>query len=408
MAGAKVKVLVLGAGFGGLYTALLAHRALGRRAEVTVVDRNEYFLFTPLLYQIVTGALAPRHVARPLARLVPRDVRFVQAEVRAVDLPGRRVETEGGPFPYDFLVIALGSVTNFYGLRSVEEHAFPFRILSDALCLRAHLERRFGEAQQDPRMAAPDHMRVVVAGAGCTGVELVTELHDWLHGPLRRRFPGVADGAVSLILAEALDHLLCPIDPALMRAAIRSLVERDIDIRFGHIVNDVGPDRARAQTTAGEVEIVTRTVVWTAGIKGHPLLAGLPVAYGPGGRIRVSATLQVPEYPDVLVVGDAAACPDQGSGLVPVTAQVAVQQAPAAAQVLAALVAGRDPEPFRYRRKGEVLGLGRLGAVAEAFGFKFVGLPAWLVSRAVHLARLPDWGDRVAVAWAWAKDLVKG
>lgn len=407
MAGAKAKVLVLGAGFGGLYTALLAHRALGRRAQVAVVDRNEYFLFTPLLYQIVTGALAPRHIARPLARLVPRGVRLVQAEVRAVDLPGRRVETEGGPFPYDFLVIALGAVTNFYGLRSAEEHALPFRTVADALHLRAHLERRFGEAQADPHMAQ-DHLRVVVAGAGCTGVELITELHDWMRGPLRRRFPGVPASAVSLILAEALDHLLCPIDPTLMRAAVRSLVERDIDIRFGHIVNNVAPDRARAQTTAGEVEIVTRTVVWTAGIKGHPLLAGLPIGYGPGGRIRVSATLQVPEYPEVLVVGDAAACPDQGSGLVPVTAQVAVQQAPAAANVLAALLAGRDPEPFRYRRKGEVLGLGRLGAVVEAFGFKFVGLPAWLVSRAVHLARLPDWGDRVAVAWAWAKDLVKG
>lgn len=408
MAGAKAKVLVLGAGFGGLYTALLAHRALGRRAEVTVVDRNEYFLFTPLLYQIVTGALAPPHIARPLTRLLPRDVRFVQTEVRAVDLPGRRVETEVGLLPYDFLVIALGAVTNFYGLRSVEEHAFPFRTLADALHLRAHLERRYREAQQDPYMAAPDHLRVVVAGAGCTGVELVTELHDWMHGPLSRRFPSVPHNALSLILAEALDHLLCPIDPALMRAAVRSLVERRIDMRFAHVVNDAGPDFARAQTTAGEVEIMTRTVVWTAGIKGHPLLAGLPVAYGPGGRIRVSTTLQVPEYPDVLVVGDAAACPDQGSGLVPVTAQVAVQQAPAAAQVLAALVAGRDPEPFRYRRKGEVLGLGRLGAVAEAFGFKFVGLPAWLVSRAAHLARLPDWGDRVAVAWAWAKDVVKG
>lgn len=401
------RILVLGAGFGGLYTALLAHRALGRGAEVTVVDRNKYFLFTPLLYQIVTGALAPRHIARPLTRLLRRNVQFRQTAVRAIDFVGRRVETEQGPLAYDFLVIALGGVPNFYGLRSVEEYAFPFKGLPDALRLRAHIERRFGEARADPRPAR-DRLRVLVAGAGCTGVELATELHDWMRGPLCRRYPGVPDDEISVILAEALDHLLCPADPDLMRAAVRSLVERAIDVRFGHTVTDVGPDYVRVRTTAGEAEIAVGTVVWTAGIKGHPVLAGLPIAYAPDGRINVSATLQVPEYPEVLVLGDAAACPDQGERLVPATAQVALQQAPAAARVLAALLAGRQPEPFRYRRKGEVLGLGRMGAVAEAFGFKFVGLPAWLISRAIHLARLPDWGDRVAVAWEWAKDLVQG
>lgn len=404
VAGERARILILGAGFGGLFTALQAYRVLRHRAAITLVDRNDYFLFTPLLYQAVSGTLRPHHVARPLARLLPRGLQFVQTTVRVVDLDRRRVETEDGPLAYDFLVLALGGIPNFHALESVERYALTFKSLPDALRLRAHLERRFAETQDSPRQA-PDLLRTVVTGAGCTGVELVTELFDWMRGPLLRRYPGVRGDAVALILVEALDHLLCPMDRRFRRAAIRQLLARHIDVRLGHHVTKVGPGWVSVRTASGEETLSCGTVVWTAGIKGNPVVAGLPVAFDPGGRIQVTETLQVPGRPEVLALGDLAACQESGAGPLPATAQVAVQQAPAAARVLAAVLAGRPPESFRFKRKGEVLGLGRFGALAEAFGFRFMGLPAWLIARTIHLARLPDWGDRIAVAWEWAKEL---
>lgn len=406
---ARARVLILGAGFGGLYTALEAHHALGRQAEITIVDRNDYFLYTPLLYQITTGELAPRHLARPLARLLPRDVRFVQAEVHAVDLTARRVETQAGPLTFDFLVISLGGVPNFYGLASAERHALTFRTLPDALRLRSHIEQRFAEAARDPTHAS-DVLRTIITGAGCTGVELAAELHDWMWGPLRQQFPTVPEQTLTLVLAEALDHILCPMDPGFRRAVVRKLRERRIDVRLSAKVTEVGPDIVRVTDGEGQETVISSgTVIWTAGIKANPVVASLAATAGaaPWGRLLVTETLQVNGHPEVVAIGDAAACPDGAGGFVAATAQVAVQQGPAAARTLRALIAGAPPAPFRYKRKGEVVGLGRAGAMAEAFGFRLMGYPAWLLARTIHLARLPEWGDRMAVAWEWAKELTR-
>lgn len=397
-------MLILGAGFGGLYTALQMHRLLGSRAEITLLDRNDYFLFTPLLFQAVSGTLKTHHVARPLARLLPPGIRFIQTTVHGVDLIGRRVDTDAGALSYDFIVLALGGVPNFYGMASAERHALPFKRLGDVDRLRSHIQHRFAEAERHARRAA-DLLRTVVTGAGCTGVELIAELHDWLRGPLLRQFPGVRNETVELVLAEALDHLLCPMDPQLMRLAVRKLLERQIDVRLGTFVTEVGDGWLQVRTPSGEQkQIPCGTIVWTAGIKANPVVSNLGVPSESGGRIQVSSTLQILAHPEALAIGDLAACPDPQGGILPATAQVAVQQAPAAARVLYALIAGQEPKHFRYKRKGEVVGLGRMGALAEVFGFKLMGLPAWLIARTIHLARLPDWGDRISVAWEWAKD----
>lgn len=400
------RVLILGAGFGGLFTALQAARLLSDRAAITLVDRNDYFLYTPLLFQVVSGTLQSRHVARPLARLLPARIRFVQTPVYTIDLDRRRVDTHDGSLEYDLLVIALGGVPNFFGLASAEQHALPFKWLPDVPRLRAHIEEQFVEAAHHPDRAA-DLLRTVVTGAGCTGVELAAELHDWMYGSLARTHPTVPPSAIGITVAEALDHLLCPMDPGLRRAALRKLTERRIAVQLSSLVNGVGPDWIEYRSNGDATRVACGTVVWTAGIKPNPLVSALPVTVGPGDRIVVSDTLQVPGHPNVLAVGDLAACADQHGGILPTTAQVAVQQAPAAARTLAALIEGRVPQPFRYKRKGEVVGLGRTGALVEAFGVKMVGLPAWLVGRIIHLSRLPDWGDRVAVAWEWARDLLR-
>lgn len=403
---APASVLILGGGFGGLYTALIASRLLSGRAELTIIDRNDYFLYTPLLFQVAGGTLEAHHVARPLKRLLPRSVRIVRADVTAIDVDAKQVAAGGESFAYDYLVLALGGVPNFYGMATAERHALPFKWLPDVFHLRDHIEQRFAEAAAEPRRAR-DVLRTVVTGAGCTGVELVAELHDWMSGPLLRQYPSIPQDAPSLVLAEAFDHLLCPMDPNLMREAVRKLLDRRIDLRLGRFVSEVGPGWLKFRGPSGDEQVPCGTVVWTAGIKPAPIIADLALPRGPGGRIEVSPTLQVTGHPTILVLGDLAACPDPAGGLLPQTAQVAVQQGPAAARTLAALIVGKDPPAFHYRRKGEVVGLGRMGALAEAFGIRLAGLPAWLFSRTVHLARVPDWGDRVAIALQWVKALLE-
>lgn len=385
------RVVVLGGGFGGLFTALAASRWLRDRARVVLVDRNEFFLFTPLLYDVVTGRLSPHHVARPLRRLLPRSVEFLQAEVDEVDLDRRTVRTNRGELSYDFLVLALGAVPNFYGICGAQEHALPFKGLGDAL----HLRRRVLEhlARQERGV-----LRLALVGAGCTGVELSVGLHDWT-----RRL-----GRVRIALLEAMPQLLCPRDPRLMQATVEALRSRDIEVRLGTSVGEVREDGVVTGPGEAQELVPADLVVWTAGVQANPLVRQLPVDLAPGGRVRVSPTLQLPSFPEVVALGDLAAFPDPTGGFLPATAQVAVQQAAAAAKALRALVDGRAPDPFRYRPKGEVLGLGRMGAVAEVFGLRLVGLPAWLLLSLAHLVRLPDWGDRAAVAWEWAKDAVTG
>ena len=399
------RILILGGGFGGLFTALETRKRLAGRADITLVDRNDYFLYTPLLHQIVSAALQPHHLARPLTKLLPPDVRFVQTTAHGIDPDGGAVETEAGRLDYDYLVIALGAVPNFYGLQSVEEHAFPFKWLPHAKRLRAHLIGRFAEADAHPERAR-DLLRTVVTGAGCTGIELVTELHDWMRGPLHRQFPDVPPDAVQLMLVEALDHLLCPMDPRLMREAARQLVSREIDAELNTQVREAGPDRVTLRRGEALETVPSGTVVWAAGIRPNPILQDLPFGIDARGRVQVTETLQAEEWPNVLAIGDIAACPDADRSALPPTAQVAVQQAPAAARTLAALIEGKKPDPFHYKRKGEVVDLGRSAALAEAFGTRFTGLPAWLLGRTIHLARLPDWGDRTTVAWEWAKGVL--
>lgn len=385
------RVVVLGGGFGGLFAAVAASRGLRGRAQLVLVDRHDAFLFTPLLYDVVTGRLSPHHVARPLRRLLPPSVEFVQATVEEVDLHRRTVRTDRGPLRYDFLVLAVGSVPNFYRVPGAQEHALPFKSLGDALRLR---ERVLGAVGR----GAGGAVRVAVVGAGCTGVELSVALHDWT-----RRL-----GGAQVALLEAMPRLLCPMDPRLMRATVDALRSRDIEVHLGAVVEEVRGEGVVVRRGEARELVPADLVVWTAGVQASPLAKELPVEHGPGGRVRVGATLQLPSFPEVVALGDVAACPDGAGGYLPATAQVAVQQAAAAGRALQALVEGRTPGPFRYRRRGEVLGLGRMGAVVEAFGLRLVGFPAWLVASLVHLVRLPDWGDRAAVAWEWAKDAVAG
>ena len=412
MAEAK-RIVVLGGGFGGLYAALHLKNALKpREAEIHLVSRTDYFLFTPLLHEVAAGLLEPRDVARPLAALLGRRVLFHHTGITRIDLEGRRVETEGGDVPYDTLVIALGSETNYYGLPNVEGQSLPLKTLDDALNLRNHFLDLFRRADReiDPE-TRKRLLTVVLAGAGCTGVELVAELHYLVTHGLDKAYPNIdADREMRLIVVEATDRLLCPKDMVLAERAQKIMRERRIETIFRTAVAG-REDHAvlvRDMDTKHERKIPAETLIWTAGIQPNRLVRELPLEKDRRGSLITEQTLQVKDHPEVFALGDCAVVPHRADAIefAPWTAQAALQQARVAAKNIVAGMRGKPMIPFRYRNMGEVVTLGGTEGVSEIFGLRLRGVPGWLAARMAHLARLPDWSDRVRVAAEWGLDFL--
>ena len=392
------RVVVVGAGFGGLWAA----RALaGRAVEVLLVDRNNYHTFLPLLYQVAAAELGPTDIAYPVRSILRRapNVRFLMAEVTGLDLDARTLETDRGTIPWDRLVLALGSVPNFFGVEGADEHAFPLRDMKDAIPLRHHLLGRFEAAAAEPdaerRRAA---LTFTIVGGGPTGVEYAGALAELVHGPLRRDYPTLV-GEPRVVLVEAGDGLLRGMPERLGVWAADRLERRRVEVRTETQVTRV--TRSAVLLGGGE-SISSETVVWTAGVKGDPRVAawGLPV--GRGGRVPVTDRLHLEAWPDVYVVGDLAWLEQEGEPL-PQVAQVAMQQGERAAANILRSLGGEVPEPFRYKDYGMLAVIGRNAAVAHMAGRAFSGFPAWLLWLLVHIAQLIGFRNRVLVLvnWAW-------
>jgi len=407
------RIVVLGGGFGGLYTALNLKGALKpREAEIHLVSRTDHFLFTPLLHEVAAGLLDPEEVARPLPNLLGRRVAFHHTTVTRLDLEARCVETEDGGLPYDTLVIALGSETNYYGLPNVEGQSLPLKTLDDAMNLRRHFQDLFrrADAETDPE-ARKRLLTVVLAGAGCTGVELVAELHWYVTHGLARAYPNVdAEREMRLIVVEATDRLLCPKDMVLADRAKKVMQERRIETIFRTAVTgrEPGAVHLRDMDTGEESRIPAETLIWTAGIQPNRLVRELPLEHDRRGSLVTGPTLQVKGRPEVYALGDCAAVPVSSGAddFAPWTAQAALQQAKVAAKNIAAGMHGKPMAPFRYRNMGEVVTLGGTEGVSEVFGLRLRGVPGWLAARMAHLARLPDWSDRVRIAAEWGLDFL--
>jgi NADH dehydrogenase len=389
----------VGAGFGGLWAA----RGLARCAvDVTLVDRNNYHTFFPLLYQVAAAELGPTDIAHPVRSIFrrARNVTVRMAVLIGLDLDARHVLTDGGQIPYDYLVLAIGSEPNFLGVAGAAEHAFPLRWMSDAISLRHHVLTRFEAAESATPGRKARLLTFVVVGGGPTGVEYAGALSELIFGPLLEDFPSVGAHEVRIELLEASDSILRGMPPECGRYATERLAPRRVRVRLGAVVEAVEPTAVRL---AGGERVPTETVVWTAGIQGEPRAAewGLPV--GRGGRVPVTEVLHVAERPEVFVVGDLAYREDEHGKPLPQVAQVAIQQGRCAARNILRVVAGEEPVAFRYRDPGMLAVIGRNAAVAHVFGFAFRGLTAWLLWLGIHISWLIGFRNRALVLlnWGW-------
>lgn len=395
----RPRIVVVGAGFGGLW----AVRTLAfEPVEVLLVDRRNHHTFFPLLYQVAAAEIEPEAIAFPIRGLLRRfpNVGFEMAEVQGIDLTARRLETDGPPIDYDFLILAPGSLAHTFGVPGVAEHAFFLKDLDQAVALRNHILSAFERAAREPDpLRRRRLLTFVIVGGGPTGVEFAGALAELIARPLRRDFPTLDFREVRVLLLEAMEEVLPGLPAVLSTYARERLRHLGVEVRRRAPVAAVGPDRVRLQD--GE-EIETATVVWTAGVRGHPLGAALGLPLGPGGRALVTPTLQVPGHPEIYVVGDLAL--PEGPGKLPMVAPVAIQQGTLAARNILRALKGRPPLPFRYRDPGTLVTIGRNAAVAHVFGRAFTGFAAWLLWLGVYLIRLIGMRNRLVVLSGWAWD----
>ncbi len=397
------EIVVLGGGFAGLYTTRSLAAALADRGgdRITLIDANNYHLFSPMLHEVTAGTVEPRHVVWPIRRLTaPWGITFLQRRVEGVDLKGRRVHTDRGPVPFDVLVLGLGGTTNTFGIPGIAERAFPFKTLRDAVRLRNHLIRNFEAAEQDgdPRRRR-ELLTFVLVGGGCTAVELATELHDLARGTLLKYYPGLTRDEVRVVVLEATRRIIPCVGDRLAERALERLRLKDLEVRLEAPVADVTP--GGAILASGE-KIPSATVVWAAGVRASPVVEGLGAEHDGLGRVCVGETLEVLGHDGVFALGDCARFVDEAGGVVlPPTAQVAVQQAQAAAGNVARRLTGRSPLAFRYRHRGDIVSLGYHDAVGEIAGLQVSGPWVWFLWRTVFLGKLIGLKNRVRVALDW-------
>ena len=402
------RIVILGGGFGGAYCAQALERTLrGRDCDVLLVDRNNYFVFHPLLIEAGTGSLEPRHAVVP-HRAFLRTVRFRMAEVVSLDLARRIVvtrvpgEASSSEIPYDQLVLALGSVTRLPDVPGLRQHGFEMKSLPDAVQIRDRAIQMLERADASPDEARRRTLlRFVVVGANFTGVEVAAELQVFLH-QARRRYPNVAAGEIEVTLVEMADRILPALDASLAAYAADKMRRRGIDIRLKSSVARIDPEEA---TLTGGEKLPCLTVIWCAGIRPHPLVArwGLPAT--PQGYLACDEMLRVRGHDNIWAVGDGASIPDPAGGVYPPTAQHAVREGKHVAANLARRLAGEPPVPFRYASKGSLVPLGCRSAVAEVYGFRLSGFLAYFLWRTYYWLMMPGWSRKLRLAFDWTADL---
>jgi NADH dehydrogenase len=404
----RTKVVIIGGGFGGLSAAQHLKSDL---VDVTLIDRRNYHLFQPLLYQVATGSLSPGEIASPLRGVLSRqkNARVWLGTVTDIDADSKRVFlADGAIVPYDSLIVAAGSQTSYFGHNDWEEWAPGLKSIEEATTVRHKILYAFEVAE---RIADPVQrgawLTFVIVGAGPTGVEVAGAIAEIARQTLKNDFRSIHPEEAQIILLDGSPRVLMPFPEALAEKANRKLAELGVEVQCGAMVKDVHENGLTVESNGHTDSIAAKTVIWAGGITASPL--GKIVASrtraetDKGGRVKVKPDLTIPGYPDIYVVGDLASATDEKGKPLPGVAQVAMQGGSYAAKSILRKIK-RQPElpPFRYFDKGTLAVIGRAAAVANVFGVHMSGLPAWLVWAFIHLMYLITFQSRLLVFVQWA------
>lgn len=398
---AQPHIVIVGAGFGGIRAA--KSLAQSSKVRVTVIDKHNYHLFQPLLYQVSTAGLSVDDIAYPVRAMFRKwkNVEFRMAEVIGVDFDNKCVITDTGNITYDYLLLAAGGVTNFYGINSVAKHAFGMKTLDEAVAIRNHVLKMFELAAHEPNLdKRRSLLTFVVVGGGPTGVESAGALSELIHFVLAKEYHHLNFKEVRIVLVEASSQLLPVMPVELQDATAETLIRKHVEVRLCVQVAEF--DGERLFLKGGEI-IPTHTVVWAAGVRANELFDKLNIAQGRAGRAIVNEYLQIPNRPEVFVIGDAAYFEQDGQPL-PMIAPVAIQQAGVAAKNILHMINDHSLVPFNYRPVGSMATIGRNAAVVSIGRFKFKGFGAWLVWSLIHIWRLIDFRNRTVVFMKWIWD----
>ncbi len=407
----SAKILILGGGFGGLYTALALEKQCRRDpgVAITLVNRENFFLFTPMLHEVAASDLDSSTIVNPIRKMLGK-TQFFAGEIQAIDLARKRVTVVHGidgshahDLEYDHLVLGLGSVTNFYGIPGLAALGLTMKTLSDAVYLRNRLIEHLEEADFECSTVPPEQLLTfVVAGGGFAGVETIAAINDFLREALKF-YPNLKEEMLRIVLVESNLTILPELGGALGRYAQKKLAERKIEFRLGVKVTDVSEDRV--ELSDGTI-LPARTLIWTAGTAPCPLLKALECAKE-RGRVAVNEFLEVPGRPGVWALGDCASVVDESTGRpYPPTAQHALRQGKILGQNIAATLRGEAKRPFVFKTIGHLAAIGRRTGVARIFGFKFSGFIAWWLWRTIYLSKLPRLEKKLRVTLDWTLDLV--
>lgn len=398
------RVVIVGGGFGGLHLVRHLEKDLKPgEADVTLIDRSNYSLFTPLLYQVATGELPPHAVAYPLrVPLAKAGFRFLRTEVEAVDVEKKTVGTADGEIAYDHIVMAPGSVTNDFGIPGVNEHALVLKWLEDGRAVRHRILSTFEDAALLPDAAQRrELLSFAIVGAGPVGVELAASMRDLMDHTLRGIYPSIdVRNEPTITLVDGADRVVPAMDPRLSAIAQRRLEQLRVRIMLRTLVSKVGE---RSLVTKDGRTLTANTVIWAGGVKTNPIVAACELPHAKDGRLVVDTSFRAGGRDDVLALGDAAHF-EQDARPLPMLAQVAVLQAPAAAANIVRLVRGEPTQPYVYKRKGDLVALGRTSAAAEfarPFNIVLSGLPAWTVWRTNYLMQLVGTRNRGTLLVEW-------
>ncbi|MBZ5537244.1 MAG: NAD(P)/FAD-dependent oxidoreductase [Acidobacteriia bacterium] len=403
------RILILGGGFAGMYAAMQFEKTLARDpdVEVTMVNRENFFLFTPMLHEVAASDLDLTTIVNPARKMLKR-VNFFAGEVEGIDLPSKQVRVSHGfeghehTLRYDHLVVGLGSITNFYNLPGLEQRALTMKSLGDAITLRNHLIAQLEEADSECCRFKHPLLTFVVAGGGFAGVETIAGVNDFVRESLHA-YPHLTESMLRVVLVHPGPVILPELGEKLGAYAQKKLTERKVEILVNTRVEGVSEE---AIELSNGTTLEANTLVWTAGTSPNPLMESIPCEKE-RGRLKVNRFMEVPDWPGVWALGDCAAVPDPKTGKTcPPTAQHALRQGKVLAGNIQAEIRGGRKKPFEFSTVGQLAAIGKRTGVANILGVNFSGFFAWWLWRTIYLSKLPRFEKKVRVALDWTLDIL--